>query len=102
FPCRMMRARSAAVCSVADRRRRRCGACCGMSFDHDIAGLPTAAEDPSPPFAAEPINARARLMSELAITYSGLQYQYAQYRYDRLEDAAAYARLQLAAPSSDP
>jgi hypothetical protein len=66
-----------------------------MSFEQAAAAL-----DPSPPSAAAPASARKRLMLELAITFSGRQYQYAQYRYDRLEDAAAYARLQLVSPSA--
>jgi len=57
-----------------------------MSFEHAVAGPQSSS--------------RERLMSELAITFSGRQYQYAQYRYDRLEDAVAYAKLQLVSPSA--
>jgi hypothetical protein len=44
---------------------------------------------------------RERLMAELSITAAGQQYQYAHYRYDRLDDAVAYARKQRAAPSAN-
>ncbi len=37
---------------------------------------------------------RARLMAELFIAYDGRQYQYGSHRYDHLEDAVNYARLQ--------
>jgi len=39
-------------------------------------------------------------MAELSITYAGRQYQYSHYRYDRLDDAVAYARKQRSAPSA--
>lgn len=35
-----------------------------------------------------------RVMAELSITHDGRRYYYAGYRYDRLEDAVNYARLQ--------
>jgi len=44
---------------------------------------------------------RARLMAAFSITYTGRQYQYAQYRYDRLDDAVDYATQQLLSPSAD-
>jgi hypothetical protein len=37
---------------------------------------------------------RQRLMAEFSITYNGRYYHYERYRYDRLEDAVDYARLQ--------
>lgn len=37
-----------------------------------------------------------RLMTSLAIRFDGRQYRYRDYRYDRLDDAVAYAKLQLA------
>jgi hypothetical protein len=43
---------------------------------------------------AEAAGERARLMAELFIAYDGRQYQYGSHRYDRLEDAIDYARLQ--------
>jgi len=43
---------------------------------------------------------RERLMAAFSITFTGRQYQYAQYRYDRLDDAVGYARRQLLAPSA--
>lgn len=43
---------------------------------------------------ADAAGERARLMAELFIAYDGRQYQYGSYRYDRLEDAVNYARLQ--------
>jgi len=43
---------------------------------------------------------RERLMAAFSITFTGRQYQYAQYRYDRLNDAVAYARRQMVAPSA--
>jgi hypothetical protein len=42
---------------------------------------------------------RYRLMTELAITFAGTQYQYSHYRYDRLDDAISYAKKQRSAPS---
>jgi hypothetical protein len=35
-----------------------------------------------------------RVMAELSITHDGRRYYYAGYRYDRLDDAVNYARLQ--------
>jgi hypothetical protein len=32
-------------------------------------------------------------MAELGVTFDGRQYRFQDYRYDRLEDAIAYARL---------
>jgi hypothetical protein len=43
---------------------------------------------------ADAAGERARLMAELFIAYDGRQYQYRSYRYDHLEDAINYARLQ--------
>jgi hypothetical protein len=43
---------------------------------------------------------RERLMAAYSITFTGRQYQYAQYRYDRLDDAIAYATRQALAPSA--
>ena len=37
---------------------------------------------------------RQRLMAEYSITYNGRHYRYDRYRYDQLEDAVDYARLQ--------
>ncbi|TAK84763.1 MAG: hypothetical protein EPO20_13035 [Betaproteobacteria bacterium] len=49
----------------------------------------------SPPVGvADAAGERARLMAELFIAYDGRQYQYGSYRYDHLEDAIGYARLQ--------
>ena len=51
----------------------------------------------APPPAAE---TREGLMAEFSISLVGGQYQYAQYRYDRLDDAVAYAKKQRVAPSA--
>jgi len=37
---------------------------------------------------------RTQLMAEFGIVYDGRQYRYGPYRYDRLDDAIDYARLQ--------
>jgi hypothetical protein len=42
----------------------------------------------------------ARLMAEFCITYDGRTYRYDAYRYDRLNDAVSYARLQRARQGS--
>ena len=44
---------------------------------------------------------RERTMAEFSIAYDGRQYQYGRYRYDRLDDAVSYARLQRATPAGD-
>ncbi len=41
---------------------------------------------------------RLALMNGFAISYNGRHYCYRQYRYDRLEDAVAYARLCVGRP----
>ena len=70
------------------------------------ASYPRDERAPQPPaaHAESPANAvkgeRERLMEELSITFAGRQYQYSHYRYDRLDDAIAYARKQRAAPSA--
>ena len=47
----------------------------------------------SPRAHADVPGERERLMAEFSITYNGRQYEYDVYRYDRLADAVAYARL---------
>jgi len=42
----------------------------------------------------EMVHEEERLMASLAICFDGRQYRYRDYRYDRLDDAIAYARLQ--------
>jgi hypothetical protein len=43
------------------------------------------------------------LMAEFSISHNGRQYQYDRYRYDLLEDAVDYAKLQRSTlPGSDP
>jgi hypothetical protein len=54
--------------------------------------------------AAEPARddaERARLMAEFGIAYNGRHYEYDRYRYDRLDDAVAYATLRRANPVDD-
>jgi hypothetical protein len=59
------------------------------SVEHTTARLPDApGED-------------ARLMAELSIAYDGRQYLYDRYRYDRLADAIAYAKLQRSLPGGE-
>ena len=64
------------------------------------AGTPEALPGPVEPAASPPVMGtsadRAQLMADLSIAYDGLRYYYGSYRYDRLEDAVDYARLQLA------
>lgn len=99
-----------------------------MSFDQDIAGdaleieldllrkkrLESAARGEwfrpvdAPPAARAGSEAtndageQEQLMAAFSITFDGRQYQYAQYRYDRFDDALGYARRQpLAPPASD-
>ena len=47
-----------------------------------------------PPAAASDSDNREQLMADLSIAYDGRRYYYETYRYDRLEDALSYARLQ--------
>lgn len=54
-----------------------------------VAREPTAGPGPVEVVLAE----RRRLMSEFSIQYDGRRYQWSGYRYDRLADAVAYARL---------
>ena len=62
------------------------------------AGTPEALRGPlepaAPPLVASASGDRAQLMADLSIAYDGLRYYYKSYRYDRLEDAVSYARLQ--------
>lgn len=44
-------------------------------------------------------NEERMLMAEYAIDYDGLRYAYNGYRYDRLADAVAYAKLMRSRPS---
>jgi len=53
-----------------------------------------AVEPAAPPLVVSTSGDRARLMADLSIAYDGLRYYYESYRYDRLEDAVNYARLQ--------
>jgi hypothetical protein len=45
---------------------------------------------------------RERLMAELSIAFNGRHYYYDRYRYDRLVDAASYARLHRSGGSARP
>jgi hypothetical protein len=52
---------------------------------------------PPPAVSTESMEAagdRHRLMAEFSISYNGRHYRYDRYRYDQLEDAVDYARLQ--------
>lgn len=45
---------------------------------------------------ARPAEESVPEMTKLGVHFDGRQYRYRDYRYDRLEDALAYARLELA------
>ena len=64
--------------------------------DMHHAGLRALAESGPMPIS-EPgmVDEQERMMSSLAIRFDGRQYCYRDYRYDRLDDAIAYAQLQL-------
>ena len=49
---------------------------------------------PAPARSPDAAGDRRRLMAEFAITYNGRYYFYDRYRYDRLDDALEYAKLQ--------
>ena len=51
-------------------------------------------ESAAPPPVVSTSADSAQLMADLSIAYDGLRYHYENYRYDRLEDAVNYARLQ--------
>ena len=51
-------------------------------------------EPAAPPPVVGTSGDSAQLMADLSIAYDGLRYHYGSYRYDRLEDAVNYARLQ--------
>jgi hypothetical protein len=54
--------------------------------------------NPDGPAVSPPVTSitgdREQLMAELSIAYDGVRYYYDSYRYDRLDDAVNYARLQ--------
>jgi hypothetical protein len=52
------------------------------------------AGEPAPILRTEAAGDRHRLMAEFSISYNGRHYRYDRYRYDQLEDAVDYARLQ--------
>lgn len=56
----------------------------------ELAAMPAPASTPLP---AE-VRDDERLMAELSITWDGRSYHYGPFRYERLEDAVAYARLE--------
>jgi hypothetical protein len=60
-------------------------------FDFSFAGSP-----------AQSPHAVARQMAELCIRYNGRTYGYRGYRYERLADAVAYARLERERGFRDP
>lgn len=64
------------------------------------AALPTQSADAGPCAPNAAPDDRERQMSALHVSFDGRQYRYRNYRYDRLEDALNYARLQPA-PSPD-
>lgn len=49
--------------------------------------------------SAPAFSERERQMAEFSITLDGLRYRYNGYRYDRLADAVAYARLMRSRPA---
>src|SRR5688572_29777259 len=53
---------------------------------------------PAPAVSTQSAGDRHRLMAGFSISYNGRHYHYDRYRYDRLEDAVDYARLQCALP----
>jgi hypothetical protein len=52
----------------------------------------TSAE--SPPAVQQAAHTQEELLVKLGITFDGSQYHFQQYRYDRVEDAVAYAQRQ--------
>jgi hypothetical protein len=63
--------------------------------NHDPAAAPAlSAHEPPSASAVDAPDEREGLMDELSITYNGRHYLYEGYRYDKLEDAVSYARLQ--------
>jgi hypothetical protein len=55
---------------------------------------------PAPAVSTQPAGDGQRLMAGFSISYNGRHYRYDRYRYDLLEDAVDYARLQCALPQS--
>ena len=53
---------------------------------------------PAPAVSTQSAGDRHRLMAGFSISYNGRHYRYDRYRYDLLEDAVDYARLQCALP----
>ena len=64
----------------------------------DARGWAVPPERPPPWSSPRPVmdtaEERAQWMADLSIAYDGIRYYYGSYRYDRLEDAVNYARLQ--------
>jgi hypothetical protein len=61
-----------------------------------------ATSEPLLPAAPGAEGERERLMAELSIAFNGRHYYYDRYRYDRLVDAASYARLHRSSGSARP
>jgi hypothetical protein len=53
-----------------------------------------AAAAPAPAVSPQPAGDTQSRMAEFSISYNGRHYRYDRYRYDRLEDAIDFARLQ--------
>ena len=56
---------------------------------------------PAPAVSTQSAGDRQGLMAEFSISYNGRHYRYDRYRYDQLEDAVSYARLQCALPQGE-
>jgi len=53
------------------------------------------------PLSAPAVTEREQSMQDYGIGFDGLRYDFHGYRYDRLADALAYARLMRTRPASD-
>jgi hypothetical protein len=71
----------------------------GLRNRAKVEAVETAA--PAPAVSTQSAGDRHRLMSEFSIRYNGRHYRYDRYRYDLLEDAVDYARLQCALPPEE-
>ena len=72
-----------------------------LQLDQAERAQPMPAEHPAPARPVAQSSGHAALMAELGIHYNGRSYQYRGYRYDRLEDAVNYARLDRARTLED-
>ena len=66
-----------------------------LSDMHQAGARALAESGPMPIGEPGLVEEPQRTMTLLGIRFDGRQYHYREYRYDRLDDAVAYARLQL-------